>query len=51
MRAIAYEKRFPLDRERPSGLSSAAWVALVARSRPEYDQQAKEVFEALNLRN
>lgn len=47
LRAIAYEKRFPLHRERPLGLSSANWAALVAKSRAEYDAQATEAFATL----
>ena len=46
-RAIAYEKRFPLYRARPPGLDQAAWTALVARSRDEYDRQAGEAFAGM----
>ena len=43
-RAISYEKRFPLYRERPPWLTAAQWTVLVAKSRTEYDEQAKAAF-------
>ena len=47
-RAISYEKRFPLYRERPQSLSAAEWTALVAQSRMDYDAQARAAFSGLD---
>ncbi len=48
MRAISFEKTFPLYRERPTGVTPAQWTALVARSRADYDAQAKAAFAGMD---
>jgi len=45
--ALAYEKRFPLCRERAPGIDAARWAELVNRSRIEYDQEARAEFAAM----
>ena len=47
-RAISYEKRFPLFRERPASVTATQWLALVAKSRMEYDAQAKAAFAGMD---
>lgn len=47
-RALAYEKRFPLYRERAPGIDATAWTALVASSRAEYDREARAAFARMD---
>ena len=47
-RALAYEKRFPLYRERAPGVDATAWTALVASSRAEYDREARAAFARMD---
>ena len=46
-RAVAYERRLPLQPERPPGLDATAWARLVERSRAEYAAQMRSAFDGL----
>jgi hypothetical protein len=46
-RAVSYERRLPLQAERPSGFDAASWAQLVQRSRSEYAAQMRSAFNGL----
>jgi len=43
-RAIAFERRLPLSRERPAGIDAVAWLKLVETSRVDYAAQMRTAF-------
>ena len=47
-RAIAFEARLPLYAERPSGMDSDAWQALVERERRAYADEARAAFAGMD---